>query len=631
MRCAFSKLLVLLLALSGLVILQKRANAASFQLTWSDNSSNEGGFNIERKTGTAGSFSLIATVGAGTTSYINSNLGDGTTYCYRLNAFNSTGASPYTNEVCGTTPAATFALTVSSQGNGTVTSNPAGISCGGDCSENYSSGTLVLLSATAAPGYTFTGWSGDADCLDGSVTMNSNKSCTATFQSNVQNFTLTVSAVGTITPAGTGSGKVISNPAGIDCGTNCSASFTSGTAVTLTAIPATGSIFTGWSGDADCSDGSVTINTNKSCTASFQILTYALSVGISGTGTGKVTSSPAGIDCGANCSASFASGASVTLNATPDSGSTFDGWMGDADCSDGSVTMNGNKSCTAVFSQALASSVGLFRPDTGEWFLNKNSDGWYGCTVDTCLGPFGKAGDVPVVGDWKGFGKSLIGVFNPPKRMWELDVSGAGTSDSCGTGGCLILSFNVGSTSGQVPISGHWDGLGGDLVGIYQPTTANSQDNRKNKNRTYNTNTMSRWYLDFNGNGLWDGCQVDLCLGPFGIPGDVPVVGDWNGNGITKIGIFDPVRGLWELDLNGNGKWDGCRVDKCLGPFGQPGDLPVAGDWNATGTANIGVFRPSTGEWLLDLNGNGKWDGCNVDKCLTGFGQAGDLPVVGNW
>jgi len=77
--------------------------------------------------------------------------------------------------------------------------------------------------------------------------------------------------------------------------------------------------------------------------------------------------------------------------------------------------------------------------------------------------------------------------------------------------------------------------------------------------------------------------------------------------------IYVPFRGLWELDLNGNGKWDGCRVDKCLGPFGQPGDLPVAGDWNATGTANIGVFRPNTGEWLLDLNGNGKWDGCNVD------------------
>ena len=216
MRYIFSKLFVLLVVTSCLVISQTSVNAASFQLTWSDNSSNEGGFNIERKTGTAGSFSLIATVGANTTSYTNSNLADGTTYCYRLNAFNSAGASPYTNELCGTTPAATFALTVSSQGSGTVTSNPAGISCGNDCSENYSSGTSVILTATAAAGYTFTGWSGDADCSDGSVTMNANKSCTANFQINIQNYTLMVNSVGTITSGGTGSGKVVSNPAGID-------------------------------------------------------------------------------------------------------------------------------------------------------------------------------------------------------------------------------------------------------------------------------------------------------------------------------------------------------------------------------------------------------------------------------
>ena len=59
--------------------------------------------------------------------------------------------------------------------------------------------------------------------------------------------------------------------------------------------------------------------------------------------------------------------------------------------------------------------------------------------------------------------------------------------------------------------------------------------------------------------------------------------------------------------------------------------FPVFGDWSGTGTTKIGVFRATTGEWFLDLNGNGKWDGCNVDKCVTGFGQAGDLPVVGKW
>ena len=56
---------------------------------------------------------------------------------------------------------------------------------------------------------------------------------------------------------------------------------------------------------------------------------YRLLVNKTGTGSGTVTSSPAGIDCGSTCSAAFSSGANVVLTATPASGSTFTGWGGD--------------------------------------------------------------------------------------------------------------------------------------------------------------------------------------------------------------------------------------------------------------------------------------------------------------
>ncbi len=58
-------------------------------------------------------------------------------------------------------------------------------------------------------------------------------------------------------------------------------------------------------------------------------------------------------------------------------------------------------------------------------------------------------------------------------------------------------------------------------------------------------------------------------------------------------------------------------------------DIPVAGDWTGTGTAKIGVFR--NGQWFLDLNGNGAWDGCGTDVCYASFGMAADKPVIGNW
>jgi hypothetical protein len=113
--------------------------------------------------------------------------------------------------------------------------------------------------------------------------------------------------------------------------------------------------------------------------------------------------------------------------------------------------------------------------------------------------------------------------------------------------------------------------------------------------------------------------------------GDLPVTGDWDGNGTTQVGLFRPATGEWFLDYNGNRTWDGCSKDRCLGSFGSAADLPVSGDWNGTGTSKIGVFRPSTSRWFLDFNGNGQWDGCGIDLCVTSFGQAGDIPVTGKW
>jgi uncharacterized repeat protein (TIGR02543 family) len=68
-------------------------------------------------------------------------------------------------------------------GNGTVTSNPAGINCGADCTETYNGNTVVALTATPAAGSSFAGWSGDCSGTNPttSVTMNANKTCTATF------------------------------------------------------------------------------------------------------------------------------------------------------------------------------------------------------------------------------------------------------------------------------------------------------------------------------------------------------------------------------------------------------------------------------------------------------------------
>lgn len=234
-----------------------------------------------------------------------------------------------------------LAVSTTGGGAGTVTSSPAGIDCGSDCDEWYAESTVVDLVAAPDVGFSFVGWSGDADCSDGTITMTSDFSCTATFE--VTQRTLAV------TRDGNGTGTVTSDPVGIDCGVDCDEMFDDGTVVTLTATPEVGSIFVGWSGDADCSDGSVTLTTDLSCNATFDLERHSVGISKEGTGSGTVTSSPAGIDCGADCEADYDHGTVVTLSATPDAGSVFVGWGGAPDCFDGVLDVTGDRGCIATF------------------------------------------------------------------------------------------------------------------------------------------------------------------------------------------------------------------------------------------------------------------------------------------
>ena len=91
--------LISLLSLAALAG-PRESGAGELQATWMDNSSNEDGFKIERRTGTTQTYTEIAIVGANVTSYNDSGLVDWDTYCYRVLAFNAAGSSPYSNEVC---------------------------------------------------------------------------------------------------------------------------------------------------------------------------------------------------------------------------------------------------------------------------------------------------------------------------------------------------------------------------------------------------------------------------------------------------------------------------------------------------------------------------------------------------
>jgi len=252
----------------------------------------------------------------------------------------------------------------------------------------------------------------------------------------------------------------------------------------------------------------------------------------------------------------------------------------------------------------LSDRIGVFRNSTHQFYLDYNGNGvWNKGVVDRTYN-FGMTGDIPLSGDWDNNGAAEIGVFRNSTHQFYLDSNGNGEWN----GAAVDRQYNFG-ISGDIPISGDWDNNRKSEIGVFRPST-------------------HLFYLDYNGNGVWNGAVVDRMYN-FGMTGDMPISNDWNSDGRTEIGIFRPSTHQFYLDYNGNGVWNGAVVDRTYN-FGITGDMPISGDWNHNGAAEIGVFRNSTHLFVLDYNGNGVWNGTVVDKTYD-FGITGDTPVTGKW
>ena len=183
-----------------------------------------------------------------------------------------------------------------------------------------------------------------------------------------------------------------------------------------------------------------------------------------------------------------------------------------------------------------------------------------------------------------------VGSVEPTSGIWNLrDDDGVATS------------FYYGNP-GDVPLSGDWNCDGIDTPGLY----------RQSDGYVY--------LRDSNTQGVADTRFF------FGDPGDIPLAGDMDGDGCDTISVYRPSEQRFYV-INELGEDDGgLGAAHYSFAFGNPGDQPVAGDWDGDGVDEIGLHRESTGlfYWRNTLT-TGIADGDIY------FGDPGDRFVSGDW
>ncbi len=244
----------------------------------------------------------------------------------------------------------------------------------------------------------------------------------------------------------------------------------------------------------------------------------------------------------------------------------------------------------------------------------------------------GEEDAIAMAGDFDGDGTDEAVIYVDGR--WLVDFNGDGRWDK----GDLWIRLG---TRLDRPIIGDWDGDGKDDIAIFGrqwhrdpqrikqdpglPDPANMRRREVFAKNLVAKNVQGedRQRLMRRGNdGELRADAVDHVFS-YGEQVDVPLAGDWNGDGIDQIAVFRS--GIWLLDSDGDGRMT--QSDEKFS-FGRPSDEPIVGDFNGDGIDEIGIIQGEM--WIIDTDGDRKLTGNDL-RIRVPRRSDRSQPVVGDW
>lgn len=130
------------------------------------------------------------------------------------------------------------------------------------------------------------------------------------------------------------------------------------------------------------------------------------------------------------------------------------------------------------------------------------------------------------------------------------------------------------------------------------------------------------WYVKGPGTTDWGASSGNRYV-KFGEEGDIPVPMDYFNEGKLRLAVFRPSNGVWYIkDADFNSE----RIEYTI-QCGMNKDVPVPGDYFGDGVVRLAVWRPSNGNWYIKGVGTKSWAGSRASNLAIQAGTKGDIPV----